>query len=369
MAEKVGYAVVGLGHIAQEQVLPAFANAPNARLVALVSDEREKREKLGAHYGVRHLYGYDEYDACLANEEVDAVYVALPNDMHCDYTVRAARAGVHVLCEKPMALDETSCRTMIRACDDAGVKLMIAYRLHFEEANLEAIELLRRGAIGTPRFFTSAFGYQLQGGNIRSSGARGGGPVWDLGVYCVNAARYLFRAEPEEVFAWTLPGRPGDERFAEVEAGATAVLRFSGGRTATFTVDFDCGAVATYRVVGTEGDLRLDNAYEYGMPRVRQLDHGGEVEERRFEIVDQFGPELQYFAGCILEDRQPEPDGEEGLADVRIVEAIFRSAAEGRPVRLEAFERRRRPGEAQAHHLAGKEERPPLVDVEAPSAD
>ncbi len=362
---KLGYAVVGLGHIAQTEVLPAFAHAPGARLVALVSGEESKRRELGRQYGVQHLYAYDDFDACLANDEVDAVYIALPNDLHCEYTVRAARAGVHVLCEKPMALTEDECREMIRACDDAGVKLMIAYRLHFEEGNLEAIERLRNGAIGTPRFFSSSFGYQVQRGNIRTSSERGGGPLWDLGPYCVNAARYLFGDEPEEVFAWTTKG---DDRFHGVEESATAVLRFPNERLATFTVSYDSGAIATYRVVGTEGDLSMDDAYEYASPRRMRVSRDGDVDEREFPVVDQFAPQLQYFAECVLEDREVEPSGEEGLADVRIIRAIFRSAAQGKPVRLEPFQRSRRPSRDQARSIPAHGE-PPTVHVQAPSAD
>jgi predicted dehydrogenase len=364
---KLGYAVVGLGHIAQTEVLPAFAHANGARLVALVSGEASKREELGRRYGVQHLYGYDGYDACLANPEVDAVYIALPNDMHCEYTVRAARAGVHVLCEKPMALDEDECREMIRACDDASVKLMIAYRLHFEPGNLEAIAQIRRGAIGDPRFFSSQFGYQVQRGNIRTSSERGGGPLWDLGPYCINATRYLFGDEPEEVFARTTTGR-GDERFGGVEESATAVLRFPNERLATFTVSYNCGALATYRVVGTEGDLAMDDAYEYAAPRRMRINREGEVSEREFPVVDQFAPQLEHFAACVAHDREPEPSGEEGLADVRIVRAIFRSAAEGGPVRLEPFQRSRRPSPDQARSMPPHGE-PPTVHVEAPSAD
>jgi glucose-fructose oxidoreductase len=145
----IRYAVVGLGHIAQVAVLPAFAHAKkNSRLVALVSDDVRKRNLLGRQYGVGKTFGYDEYDACL--QEVDAVYIALPNSMHAQYTIPAARAGVHVLCEKPMAVTVEECQSMIDVCRDHRVKLMIAYRLHFEEINLAGVDLVRKGRIGTP---------------------------------------------------------------------------------------------------------------------------------------------------------------------------------------------------------------------------
>ena len=191
---KVRYAVVGLGHIAQVAVLPAFAKARNSDLVALISGDSKKRSKLGKLYHVDRLYSYDQYEECLT-QDVDAVYVGLPNHLHRDFTVRALQAGVHVLCEKPMAASSDECREMIQAAKENKRKLMIAYRLHFEKANLEAIETARSGKLGDLRFFSSVFAQQVVAGNIRltESIERGGGPVWDMGVYCINAARYPLR--------------------------------------------------------------------------------------------------------------------------------------------------------------------------------
>lgn len=365
-ARTIGYAVVGLGHIAQTAVLPAFTHAAQARLVALVSGDRKKREELGRAYGVGDLYDYEGYDACLASERVDAVYVALPNSLHRDFAVRAARAGVHVLCEKPMALDEDECRDMIAVAADHDVRLMVAYRLHFDPANLEAIRLVQAGAIGEARVFSSLFGYQVREENIRTSSALGGGPIWDLGVYCVNAARYLFRAEPEEVSCFT--GKvPGDERFREVEAGATATLRFPGDRLASFTVHHGIAPASAFRLVGTRGELTLDPAYEYEGELKLLLSVDGKTTERTFPPHDQFAPELDEFAACILEGRDPEPDGHEGLADVRVIRALFRSAASGRAVRLPPFPRRRYPRPEQGVERPPVGE-PPAVRVEAPHA-
>src|SRR4051794_6134269 len=196
----VRYAIVGLGHIAQVAVLPAFAHARrNSRLAALVSDDRTKLAALSKKYGVERTFRYGDYDACLA--EVDAVYIALPNSMHAEYTIRAARAGVHVLCEKPMAVTTAECRRMIAACRRHRVKLMIAYRLHFEEINLRVVDLVRRGRIGDPKFFNSSFSMSVRPGDIRTKRDMGGGSLYDIGVYCINAARYLFRAEPRQVTA------------------------------------------------------------------------------------------------------------------------------------------------------------------------
>ena len=234
----VRYAVVGLGHIAQVAVLPAFAHARrNSTLAALVSDDAAKRRELSRRYEVP-AYGYDQFDDCL--EQVDAVYIALPNSLHAEYTIRAAQAGVHVLCEKPMAVTAAECERMIEACRHNRVKLMIAYRLHFEEINLKGVELVRRGRIGEPRFFNSSFSLTVREGNIRTKRAMGGGTLYDIGIYCINAARYLFRAEPLEVSAVSV--HSGAKKLADVDETTAATLRFDGGRVASFVCSFNAAA-------------------------------------------------------------------------------------------------------------------------------
>ncbi|HEX8821510.1 MAG TPA: Gfo/Idh/MocA family oxidoreductase [Archangium sp.] len=358
-ARKVGYAVVGLGHFAQDAILPAFKNAKkNSQLVALVSGDAQKHRVLGKRYKVP-VFGYDQLDQCLAMPEVDAVYIALPNSLHAEYAVRAARAGAHVLCEKPMALDENQCMEMIRAAEDSDVKLMTAYRLHFESANLAAMEAVRKGKIGEPRLFSSSFSFQIQAPNIRVDADTGGGVAWDIGVYCVNAARYLFRSEPEEVFAFRAKGK--DERFAETEEAVSAVLRFPDDRLASFNVSFGAAPTSTYQLVGTKGSVRLENAYEYKGKMTFELQTKG-TKKRTLPARDQIAPELTYFSDCILNDREVEPSGWEGLADVRIIRAIYASAESGRPVRLEPFEKRQRPTQEQ------EQRRPPVKPPEPVNA-
>jgi predicted dehydrogenase len=357
----VGYAVIGLGHIAQVAVLPAFRHARgSSRLAALVTGDARKRKTLGERYGAP-AFRYEDLDDVLARDDVDAVYVALPNTEHEACAVRAARAGVHVLTEKPMATTEDACLRMIDAADEAGVKLMVAYRLHFEAANLDAIELVRSGRIGEPRFFTSEFSYQVKAGNIRTDAALGGGALWDLGPYCVNAARYLFGAEPTEVLAMEVRGR--DRRFRGVPEGWSVALRFPDERLASFTCSFGAAPTDAYRLAGSKGDLRLDPAYEYMGSLVRHLTIGERTTVKRYPPADQFAAELDAFSRCILEDRDPEPDGWEGLADVRIIDAALRSAREHAPVRLEPVRRRRRPSAAQGRR------RPPGQPPEPVHAD
>jgi glucose-fructose oxidoreductase len=339
----VRYAVVGLGHIAQVAVLPAFAHAKrNSVLAGLVSSDPTKLRKLSRKYRVEHVWSADQYDECLASGAVDAVYLAIPNHVHCEWTLRAARAGIHVLCEKPLALSEEDCEAMIQASRENGVKLMTAYRLHFERANLEAVEITRSGRLGIPRLFDSVVTMNVTDrDNIRLRRETGGGPVWDLGVYCINAARYLFQAEPIEVTAVT--ATRDDPRFDEVEEMASAILRFPGERLATFTCGFGSADVSSYRIVGTKGVLQVDPAYEYAEPLRHQLTVRGRKSQKRFPKRDQFAAELIYFSGCVLAGEEPEASGREGLADVRVIRAIQRSAASGRTVRLEPFEKRRRP--------------------------
>ena len=196
---KIRYAVVGLGHLAQVAILPAFKTARNSELVSIVSSDATKREELGKKYGLEQVYSYEEYEQALS--QVDAAYIVLPNHLHKDWCARTARAGVHVLCEKPMAVTEKDCEAMIQSAEENKVKLMIAYRLHFEKGNLEAVQLASSGKLGRLRAFTSEFGQQVAEDNIRLTEPveNGGGPVYDMGVYCINAARYLFRDEPTEI--------------------------------------------------------------------------------------------------------------------------------------------------------------------------
>ena len=366
MPNPVRYAVVGLGHIAQQAVLPAFANARrNSRLEAVVSGDEAKRREVGDRYGVEHRCSYGEYDDLLRGGSIDAVYIALPNSMHAEFTIRAAQAGVHVLCEKPMAMTERECLNMIEACRAARVKLMIAYRLHFEEANLRAVEIVRSGRIGRPRTFNSVFTMNVNRGNVRLIRELGGGTLYDIGIYCINAARYLFADEPFEVVAASV-SRP-DSRFSEVDEMTAAVLRFPDWRLASFTCSFGAADVSQYQIVGTDGDLRLDPAYEWHGSLRHTLTVDGQTETRTFGRRDQFGPELAYFSDCIIHGWEPQPSGEEGLADVRIIRALYYSARTGLPVRLDPFPPAQRP--SRSHEFRMPPVRAPQsVHAQSPSA-
>jgi predicted dehydrogenase len=361
----VRYAVIGLGHIAQAAVLPAFGHARNSRLAALVSGSPKKLKVLGRRYQIPRLCRYDDADALFRSGEIDAVFIALPNDLHKQWTLRAARAGLHVLCEKPMAVTSRECEAMIAATARARVKLMIAYRLHFEAANLEAERLARQGKLGDLRFFSSDFCMQVRDKNIRLKRAKGGGPLHDIGVYCINAARNTFGQEPRSVFATATRSR--DRRFREIDENVAVVMRFKDERLASFNCSFGAADRSTYTVTGTRGSVTLDPAYEYALALKMRLRLGGRDRARRFGKRDQFAAELEYFSQCILDDRAPEPAGAEGLADVRILEALQRSIKSGRWVDIRAPLRKRRPAQRQDIRRPPLPREPDLVGVKASS--
>jgi predicted dehydrogenase len=365
--KSVRYAVIGLGHIAQAAVLPAFKHARrNSTLVALVSGEQKKLKQLSRRYGVQRTCGYDDVDELFASGEIDAVYIALPNELHRQYTIRAARAGLHVLCEKPMAVNASECEEMIGAARAASVKLMIAYRLHFERANLEVAKLARTGKLGELRFFTSDFSMQVSDENIRlEPPEKGGGPLYDIGIYCINAARYCLSEDPVEV--WAAGTRSKDPRFRDVDETVAAVMRFKDERVASFTCSFGAADKSVYSVTGTKGSVTLDPAYEYAVGLSYRLKVGERETKKKFSKSDQFAPELLYFSDCVLNDRDPEPSGEEGLADVRIIEAMLQSISSGRPVRVELNQRQQRPTMQQEIRSPAVPREPKLVDVKPAS--
>jgi predicted dehydrogenase len=364
--KKIRYAVVGLGHLAQVAVLPAFVHAKNSELAALVSGDPAKQKQLGRKYKIKTVGTYEQYEECL--REVDAVYIVLPNHMHKDFTVRALNAGVHVLCEKPLAVTEVECKEMIAAAERNQRKLMVAYRLHFEKANLDAIQTGVKGKLGELRFFTSEFAQQVSAGNVRvtESVSNGGGPIYDMGIYCINAARYLLRAEPVEILAAS--ASRSDPRFEKVEEMTAVTMKFPGDRIATFTASFGATDISRYTLVGTKGVLTADPAYEYAGALGLKIDTGKKSTKRNYPKRDQFAAEISYFSDCILQGKDPEPSGEEGVADVRVVEAIYESVRSGKPVTLAPFERKERPGPQQEIHRPSHG-KPDTVRAKAPSGE
>jgi predicted dehydrogenase len=338
----IRYAVVGAGWISQMAFMPGVAQSGNSRITAIVTRSPAKTSKLAEFHGVDTVVSYDDYDALLAGNTIDAVYIALPNSMHADYTIRAARAGKHALVEKPLATTVEESEAMIAAARDAGVQLMTAYRLHNEPGTVAVLETIRSGAIGQPLFFQSVFSFQSDLGNHRLKAEHWGGPLQDVGVYCVNAARHVFAEEPIEALA-IIHQPKNDQRFSEVEASVAATLRFPSGGIAQFIASFGAADMASYKVVGTTGDLELDPGYRFETAMKMRLHRGGVVEETAFPQIDHFGAQVAYFSDCISQGVPVEADGEEGLADMRVLLAIEKSAQTGQPQPIASPARTRHP--------------------------
>jgi predicted dehydrogenase len=329
---QLGYAIVGLGSYATRQIMPAFAGCEYSRLVALVSGSPDKARTLAAEYGLseRNIYNYDNFDRIRDNPEVDMVYVILPNSMHHEYTIRAAQAGKHVLVEKPMANTARECEEMIAACRAADRKLMVGYRSRFEPYNQLAIQMTRDEEMGPTKVIEAMMGFNI--GNPDqwrlNRELAGGGSLMDIGVYAVNATRYLTGENPTEVTAME-HSTPGDPRFREVEELINFQFRFPSGALATCVSSYGSGH-GRYRVTGTRGWLELEPATFYSGHQMR-ISQGGRIEQRVLPepAKDQFAGQLDHLAECVINDTEPICPGEDGLADLRAMEAIYEAARSG----------------------------------------
>ncbi len=339
--ERVDFAVVGLGRIALERVLPAFAHSKYARVSALVSGSREKALKVARQYGVEEnaIFDYAGFERLGESPAPKAVYIALPNGLHAEYTVRAARAKRHVLCEKPMAVSVAECQQMIEACRQANVKLMIGYRSQYEPLDRAIVQMVGRKQLGDLREFI-AVNSQYQGDPSQwrlNRKLAGGGPLPDVGIYCINAARFMSGEEPVEVFGSTFQLR-NDARFREVETSAQFTLKFPSGFTAVGSCSYATHRSQMLRIQGTSGWAELDPAFAYDNLQLRVgqvVDRKDLVSEMAAKPADQFAREIDHFAECILSNREPLTRGEEGMQDQRIIEALYRSANSGSAVKLE----------------------------------
>lgn len=331
MPKQIGYAVVGGGDLTPS-VLLAFAAAENSRLAAIVTGDRAQAQAL-AQESRAAAYHVDEFRQCLNRDDVQAVYIALPNSLHSDYTVDAARAGMHVLCERPMAVTADECRRMIRTCQTNRVKLMVSYRLQFHPPFAKAMDLVRAGHLGALKTFSSDVTLRIPTPeDVRLQRRLGGGSVYDLGVSCIAAARMLFGSEPAQVMAMT--ARTTRRYGGDVDEGTVALIRFPDERLAHFHSSFGEEPVAALSLFGEDGWLSLSPAYRHDVETRMLISRHGRVEEITFPPTDQYAAELSDFSECILTDRPPESSGIEGLQDTRTIEAIYRSGRDGRPVTL-----------------------------------
>ena len=341
--ERVGFAVVGLGRLALEEILPAFGMAKHCKLAALVSGTPEKLKATAEHYGVpeKNCYSYTAYDQLRDNPDVQVIYIVLPNALHREYTVRGAKAGKHILCEKPMATSAAECEDMVRACKNADRKLMIAYRMQYEPYNREMIRMIRSGELGALKSIT-AENCQNQGdpGQWRlKKKLAGGGALPDIGLYCLNAARYLTGEEPVQVRASQF-STPGDGRFREVEESVSFSLQFPSGVTANCYTSYGVHTNRHYRVGFADGWADLDPAFAYEGLRMKiarkATEKAEDIADRHLQQQNQFALEMDHMAECVRQNRQPHTPGEEGLQDQRLMETIYRAAKEGRTITLPA---------------------------------
>ncbi|MBB3221839.1 Gfo/Idh/MocA family protein [Pseudoduganella umbonata] len=338
--ERVGIALVGLGRITVNEMLPALAQCRHAKPVALVTGDRAKGLKIAHQYNIPEsaVLDYKDYDRLAQMPDVQGVYLGLPNHMHLEYTVRAARAGKHVLCEKPMANSVAECRQMIDACRKAGRKLMIAYRSQYEPMDRALAGMVREKKLGALKEFVSVNSQNMgdpQHWRLKRALA-GGGALPDIGLYCINAARFLSGEEPNEVIG-NIWSTPGDARFREVEESCQFILRFPSGFIASCSTSYAAHKSQHFRLNGAQGWAEMNPAYAYRGLKLtvsRVVDGKEQATDIQVEEKNQFALEMDHFAQCIQQDREVHTPGEEGLQDQRIMEAIYESARTRRAVKL-----------------------------------
>jgi predicted dehydrogenase len=327
----IGYCIVGLGRISMQHFMPAVKMSKKCRVTALVSGHRQKAERMAAEYGVpsASIYSYENYDEIVKNPNIDAVYIALPNSMHAEYTIRAAKAGKHVLCEKPMATGVDDARSMIQACERAGKKLMIAYRCQYEPVHLRAVELIRQGKLGSIQSIESAFGFSIAPNEWRlDKKMSGGGPMVDVGIYCLNASRYLTGEEPIQIKAISSVV-DHDGRFAQVEETLSWTMKFPNGALASCATTYGSAMRGYFRVRGSRGTITVDPAFNYDKLHLSAEFEGGETQEFAPDEPDpfEFLREADHMADCILQNKEPKTPGQEGLRDMQWIAEIYRSCA------------------------------------------
>ncbi len=337
---KIGYAIVGLGQLALEQILPAFSRAHISQPVALVSGHLDKALQVAEAYQVRPeaIYNYENYDKMAEDPRIEAVYVVLPNSMHAEFTIRALKAGKHVLCEKPMAANPAECEQMIAAAQQAQRKLMVAYRLMFEPMTNTAKALLEQGAFGKMKTFASSNCQTTNAPNIRLSAKLAGGPLGDIGIYSINTARFLLGEDPVEVTA-TAHQPADDPRFREVPESAVFTLRFPSGVLASCDCSFSSTESRRWRAHCTQGYLEMDPAFSYHGLRLRTKDGGSDQGDTRVsELVqpekNQFALEMDHFSECLIQNKEPRATGHIGLVDMKIIAALQESIKTGRTVKV-----------------------------------
>ncbi|WP_426009804.1 Gfo/Idh/MocA family protein [Caulobacter sp. DWR2-3-1b2] len=332
-ADKVGFAVVGLGKLSLGQIIPGLKVAKGAKLAAVVSGHPDKARRVAAENGLPAdaVYGYDDYDRMAKDPRIQVVYIVLPNALHADHTIRAFKAGKHVLCEKPMATSVADAEAMIAAAKAAKRQLMIAYRCHYEPLNLDIMRRLRDRSLGKTRLVNTTMGRQADlaepSDAWRLDGLMsGGGALADMGIYGVNAARYLLNEEPVSVRAWAQTDRT-DPRFKTTEDLIDWQFRFPSGVIANGSTSFNYAPTMGYEVICERGRLVADPAAFYGGNRLTVVQGGQAQPPLSLPPNDQFAREMDWMADVVRGKAPMVSPGEEGLQDMKLMKAILDSVA------------------------------------------
>ena len=330
----LGFALVGLGNYATGQLAPALQETEHCKLTGIVTGSPDKVPEWQEKYDIpdENVYNYENFDEIADNDAIDVIYVVLPNSMHAEYTIRAAQAGKHVISEKPMATSVADCQRMIDACNEAGKKLAIGYRLHFEPHHQRAMEIGQEQLFGPIKFIEASFGFKIGDPNQwrLDKELAGGGPLMDVGIYAIQAARYTIGEEPIAVTAQAFKTDP--EKFDEVEETLFWQLEFPNGAAATSTTSYAAGINRLF-ASAEDGRFEIEPAYSYG--GIQGTENG---EPMGFDSnVNQQARQMDGFAECVMEDKDPALynfSGEEGLKDMKVIEAIFQAAETGERVEI-----------------------------------
>jgi len=329
---QIGFALCGLGSLSTHQIAPALQQTKYCKLAGIITGTPDKAKRWQAQYNIpdRSVYSYDTMAKLADNPDIDVVYVVTPNGLHARDTIAAAKAGKHVLCEKPMEVSPEKCQQMIDACKAAGKQLAIGYRLHFEPNNLECVRLAREKVFGELRYIEAGFGFAI-GDPAQwrlKKELSGGGPMMDVGIYALQAMRYISGEEPVSVSA--IANTLDTVKFRDIEESLVWQMNFPSGVLASGNTTYRFNGINRYTANAERGWFGLDSAYGYGGIHGRRSDG----ETIQLPGMDQFAAEMDDFAQCILENRPTRVPGEEGLRDMKIITAIYESARTGKVVAL-----------------------------------
>jgi predicted dehydrogenase len=331
--KKWGVALVGLGSYAKNQLAVGLSQADNCYLAGIVTGSPEKAVEWSKKYNIPsgNIYNYQNFDQIAGNKDIDIIYIVLPNSMHHEYVLRAAKAGKHVFCEKPMAISVQEAVEMVAACKNAGVQLGIGYRMHFEPVTKEVIRMAKEKTFGELRFIQTNFGFSI--GDPKQwrlqKALAGGGPLMDVGIYCVQAARYVTGAEPLWVTAQFGP-ITDHQRFTTVEESVSWQMEFPGNIVVNGFTSYKSNIEQLY-ISANNGWMQLSPAYSYGPIKGRTSK--GEIMQ---PAVHHQTVMLQQTMDALTNTGQfpAHMNGEEGLRDTRILMAIYEAATTGKRIPL-----------------------------------